>query len=253
MAGNSLNTIFAQFTFFGSVFVLFLDTLGLSKSQIGGLLSLLPFTSVLALFVAPYVARFGYKRTFLSVYGARKVVTSLLLLTPWIIASFGSTAALRFVAVVVVFFAVLRALTEIALMPWIQEYVPNSVRGKYAAKDNMYVTVVGIVAITVAGAVIGRTTGLSGYMVLIGAGVLIGFLALWCYSFIPGGAAVPTGGAGSPLQRDLGNALRDLDYRRYLVGVSLVTLGGSRSVRWWARWCPVICGGGRPTATEAIL
>ncbi len=38
IATNAVNTIFVQFTYFGSVFVLFLNALNLSKSQVGTLL-----------------------------------------------------------------------------------------------------------------------------------------------------------------------------------------------------------------------
>lgn len=41
IAANAANTVFVQFTFFGSVFVLFLSALGLSKGEMGFLLSLL--------------------------------------------------------------------------------------------------------------------------------------------------------------------------------------------------------------------
>ena len=225
IAGNSLNSIFAQFTFFGSVFVLFLDTLGLSKSQIGALLALLPFTSVLAIFLAPMVARLGYKRTFLTSYGLRKIVTSFLLLTPWVTATYGSTAALQFVTAIVAVFAILRAIQEIAFIPWVQEFVPNAVRGKYAAKDNMFATVAGMLAIAVAGVTISRTQGLTGYMILIAAGVLVGFVAVWCFSFIPGGAAVRESGSTRSRIAEMRNALGDADYRRFLLGVSMVTLG----------------------------
>ncbi|MDX1523163.1 MAG: hypothetical protein R3264_16170, partial [Anaerolineae bacterium] len=53
---NAANTIFIQLTFLGSVFVLFLDTLGLDKTQIGFLLSLIPFADTISLFIAPMVA-----------------------------------------------------------------------------------------------------------------------------------------------------------------------------------------------------
>ena len=79
ITGNSLNTFFAQFTLFGSVFVLFLDTLGMDKAQIGLLLSLLPFASVIAPLAAPGVARYGYKRAFLTAFGVRKVVIQIVL------------------------------------------------------------------------------------------------------------------------------------------------------------------------------
>jgi hypothetical protein len=39
IAADITNTIFVQFTFFGSVFILFLSELGLSKTQMGFLLS----------------------------------------------------------------------------------------------------------------------------------------------------------------------------------------------------------------------
>ncbi|MCB0186030.1 MAG: hypothetical protein KDE31_17295, partial [Caldilineaceae bacterium] len=39
---NAANTVFTQFTYFGSAFVIFLDQLGLSKSDIGFVLSLIP-------------------------------------------------------------------------------------------------------------------------------------------------------------------------------------------------------------------
>ncbi|MCC6458768.1 MAG: hypothetical protein IT328_27730, partial [Caldilineaceae bacterium] len=55
IASNAANTVFVQYTFFGSIFVLFLSALGLSKSQMGFLLSLLPFFGLIALFVAPAV------------------------------------------------------------------------------------------------------------------------------------------------------------------------------------------------------
>ena len=44
------NTIFAQFTIMGSVFILFLNSLGLSKTSIGLLLSFFPFFGLTALF-----------------------------------------------------------------------------------------------------------------------------------------------------------------------------------------------------------
>ena len=51
IASNAALAIFVQLTFFGSVFVLFLNELGLSTSQIGFVLSLLPFAGLLALVV----------------------------------------------------------------------------------------------------------------------------------------------------------------------------------------------------------
>ncbi|MBZ0276560.1 MAG: hypothetical protein K8I60_10465, partial [Anaerolineae bacterium] len=70
-AFSGFNTIFALLTFFGPGYVLFLNELGFSKTQIGFLLSFMPFTGLVALFIAPAVARYGYKRTFVTFWGLR--------------------------------------------------------------------------------------------------------------------------------------------------------------------------------------
>lgn len=66
------NTFFVQLTFFGSVFILFLNNLGLYKSQIGSLLSVMPYLSLLSLFITRSVAKTGYRKTFLLSIALRK-------------------------------------------------------------------------------------------------------------------------------------------------------------------------------------
>ena len=85
IATNAANTIFVQFTYFGSAFVLFLDALNFSKSQVGLLLSLLQFSSLVALFVAPWVARVGFKKAYIGAFCRIKRVTPGLLLIPRLI------------------------------------------------------------------------------------------------------------------------------------------------------------------------
>ena len=57
VATNALNQVYSQFTFFGSVFVLFLNTLGLTKTEIGFVLALVPISAILA----PGAAHFAPK------------------------------------------------------------------------------------------------------------------------------------------------------------------------------------------------
>ncbi len=224
VASNAANTVFVQFTYFGSVFVLFLDTLGLSKGQMGFLLSLLPFAGLIALFIAPAVARFGYKRTFVTFWGARKAVTALLLLTPWVASQFGSQVTLLFVGGIVAVFAILRSVAMTAYFPWTQEYVPDTVRGKYTATNNVFTALMGFLAVSAAGFALERITGLTGYMVLVGVGVLFGFIAVWLATFIPGGDPVGEEEAERREQRNLIGAVQDRDFRLYLAGVGLITL-----------------------------
>ncbi|MEM7127414.1 MAG: MFS transporter [Chloroflexota bacterium] len=223
VASNAANTIFVQFTFFGTVFVLFLDELGFSKSDIGFVLSFTPFAGLIALFVAPWVAQFGYKRTFVTFWTIRKFITALLLLTPWVVMSSPQLAFL-FVAGITALFSLSRAVAETGRFPWMQEIVPNSVQGKFTATNNIFATLLGIVAVAIAGTVLGRTSGLTGYMILLAVGVAVGLLSAWLMARAGGGKALSTVDAERKQQRDLTTALADQDFRRYLIGAGLVVI-----------------------------
>ncbi len=218
------NTIFGQLTVFGPVFVLFLTELGLDKAQIGLLLAFFPLAGIVAPLVAPLVARVGYKRTFVVLWAMRKLVTAGLLLTPYIATRYGIGGTLRFVAADMAAFALCRAIAETGMYPWMREFVPDRVRGRFAAMDNILSTSFGFLAISFAGYVIGRSAGLSGYMLLILVGVIFGFFAVAAIAFVPGGAPKRGGGSARPDLRATRATLRDPHFVRFLAGLGLMTL-----------------------------
>ena len=105
IVADSLNTGFFLLTFSGSVFILFLNELGLAEGQIGFLLSLVPFAGIIAPFIAPTVARFGYKRAFVTFWGVRNFVFAFMLLTPLVVAQFGSSRTFVWVSTIIFLFA----------------------------------------------------------------------------------------------------------------------------------------------------
>jgi Na+/melibiose symporter-like transporter len=223
ISANVANTIFCQFTFFGSVFPLFLSELGFSKSQMGFLFSLMPFCGLVSLFVAPAAARFGYKNFYMTFWGIRKIFTALLLLTPWVLAAYGLQAALILITAITAVFALCRALAETARVPWVQEFVPGAVQGKYTATSNIFTSLAGFLSVAVAGYVLGQAHTLTSYLWLMAAGVFFGFICVWLTSFIPGGAPVARPPGDHP-KRELGIALRDRNFLLYLGGVSLIVI-----------------------------
>jgi MFS family permease len=227
IATDSANTAFLQLTFVGSVFVLFLSELGLGKGETGLMFSLLPFASVVALFVAPHVARFGYKRTFLIFFGARTVTAVALLFTPWVMARFGHHGTLYYIITVVAIFGLLRSVGITAYFPWAKEYVPDSIRGKYVAINNAISGITGFAAIVGAKFALERLEGLSGFMLLLAIGVGLGLLAIAAATRIPGGA--PNTGDESQMttNRDLKAALQDHDFLYYLIGVGIYVVAVS--------------------------
>ena len=225
LAQNALNAVFAYLTVFGSVFLLFLNELGLPKAQIGLLLSLLPFCGLLALGFAPVATRLGRRRVFLVCWTARKLVIASLLFLPWVIGRFGHNGGLIFLIAVVAIFAVLRSLAETAWYPWVQEVVPDRLRGRFGANSTVLSTVASCAALAVAGQVIKHGTGVDRFMVLIAAGVVIGLLGVAAMIPVPGGEPRPQTGPQEQHLANMFKSLQDRNFVFYLAGLGCVTIG----------------------------
>jgi MFS family permease len=224
LALNASNNVFGQLTFFGSSFILFLNALGSNNGQIGFLLSLLPFFGIIAVFIAPAVARFGYKRTFVTFYGLRTIIAGFLLLVPWVQSRFGSDAALTLVTLIVIGFALCRAIAETGIYPWAQEYIPNSIRGRHSAMNDMMMRISGALAIGLGGFILGLSTGINRFVILFGVGILFEAFAVWSATHLPGGE--PTE-ADSSSHRNYLDVLRDRHFVQYMTGMALVIIGSA--------------------------
>jgi HEAT repeat protein len=224
VAWSVTNSVFAQFTFFGSVFVLYLNQIGLEKGQIGTLLSLLPFFGIIAVFVASSLARIGYKRVFVATFSARTSMAVFLLAAPWVLAQFGKQAVLAFIVVAVAAFALFRAIGFTAYYPWLQEQVPDSVRGKYTAIKNALASLTALLAMLGAGYILGPDPDLGRFLIIITVGVFSGALSVWASTRIPGGAPVAADPAEGSSWQEMVRAARDPNFVRYLAGIGLVTL-----------------------------
>lgn len=227
IAADTLNTGFFLLTFTGSVFILFLNELGLNKSQIGFLLSLVPFCGIIAPFIAPYLARWGYKRVYVTFWGVRNFVFALILFTPLILAQYGPVSAFYWVAAIIFGFAMCRAIAETGGYPWRKEAVPDSIRGKFSAVNSMSTTVAAIIVIAGASLVIDAGTGLGRFMLLMSVGIILGLASVWSYAQVPGGAPIKHDSPASTHARALKGALLDRSFVRFLLVLGLATVGGT--------------------------
>jgi MFS family permease len=224
IAWSVTNSVFATYTFFGSIFVLFLNQVGLDKAQIGSLLSLLPFFGIVAVFIAAPVARAGHKRVFLISFTTRTALALLLLLVPWIQTEFGAQATLALIVVAVGAFGLARAVGFTAYYPWSQEQIPDGMRGKVSAIRSILANLTSMLAVLAAGWILGPDPDLSPFMVLISIGVAAGMFSVWAAGKLPGGAPVKDAHAEESATRGMVTAARDRSFVRYLLGIGLVTL-----------------------------
>ena len=221
-AGDALNSVFVQLTVFGSVFMLFLKEMGLPKGRIGLLVSLIPFCSVLAIFVAPATERWGLKRSFLFFHGLRKLFVAGLLLLPWVQTSWGSVGAFWYVAGIVLAFAMSRSVAETAFWPWSRTMVPDAMRGKFVAINSNIALVAHSLAMGVAAWVLSSGEGMGRFLALFGIGVCAGLVGVVCYSFFPGGGPVERDANVGRFIRDAFSTLKDRNFLVFSVAVTVV-------------------------------
>lgn len=225
IAHNTLNTTFFGLVVSGPIFLLYTSALGFDTAQIGLLLSLLPFAYLIAPLVAKPLARQGYRRSYLFFWSIRYLIIAGLLLVPRISERFGLQVALLYAVVVLATFALCRAIGDTAYFPWLQEFVPQHVLGKYFAVNNVSSTLANFVTLTAASLAIARSASLTTLLGIIAVGVGFGALSIVAALFIPGGAPVGVTDLAEKERRGADAVLRDPNFVRYLTGYSLVALG----------------------------
>lgn len=227
VAGDSLNASYFLLTFSGSVFLLFLNEVGLNTSQIGVLLALIPFANMIAPIVAPTVARIGVKRAFISFRAIRMAVFSLLLFTPLVLARFGMNSTFIWVTAIIALFSFVRSIGETGVFPWVKEIIPNDMRGKFNAINSISSTIVSIIIITTASWVIDTGAGLNRFTTLITLGTGLGILSLISYTQLPGGKPVHLERGPKNFFKNLKMPFQDKEFIRFLQVIGLVTIGSS--------------------------
>ncbi|MDO8303787.1 MAG: MFS transporter [Sedimentisphaerales bacterium] len=223
-SGNALNIVFWLTAAYGSIFILFLNELGFDQARIGFLASLLPFCGLLALAVAPFASYFGLKRTFILFFSLRKTAAAALLLTPLILAKFGQNTAFYWVTGAVLAFAVFRATADTAIFPWAQEMIPNSIRGKFWAINNLNCMLVSIATVGVAGYAIRHWPGLHTFIIIIGGGIIAGLFSAWCFMSVPGGKPVKSAKGSFAHYAGMLESLKDPNFRRFMTGLAIVCM-----------------------------
>jgi len=215
---------------FGTVFTLFLDALGLDKKRIGLLQSIIPFMGILALFVAPWVKRVGYKRILFSFWTLRKFVAGLMILTPWIVAKFGSAAAFYWIGGILVAFATCRVIAESALMPWVKEIVPDNIRGTVGAVNTVLACLINMLSLLSSSYLLDRFSqqGLRAYFIIMSLAFCFGLISAFAALFIYGGQKSSYDLVEkTPHLTLIKEAFSDPIFKRYLGGATLLTFAFS--------------------------
>lgn len=222
---GSWSTIFAILTLFGPLFPLFCDALRMSKTRIGFVLSILPLSYLLSIFISSWVMRQGPKKIMIGSYFARYLVVLLLPLAAWMARRFGDNSAFIWVAMIVLTFAVFRAIAETGWWPWMLELIPARVRGKVEAINSMLANIAAMLASLAAVLIMKKWPGIPGYNVAIYIGVLFGFIGLTMVFRLPGGQPQTVEKRNWSLLADTLETLRNPRYGMWLKGSVFFIIG----------------------------
>ncbi len=174
----------------GTVFVLFLDELGIDKARIGVVMSIAPFIGIISLVIVPIVERSGLKRTTKIFWMLRVLITILIPVTPLIMKYTGETGVFVWLSATQCAFAVSGYIAVTAYASWYQELVPDRLRGKTAAINFIGIGLSTIITLAAAGYITDRFAGLKPFVFLMIGGLVIGFVAEVVLSRLPGGQPI---------------------------------------------------------------
>ena len=143
--------------------------------------------------------------------------------------------AFAYVFVVMALYGLCRVIAETAFYPWIQEFVPDQVRGQYMAVCNVVGTLASILAVVWSSYMLGSGTEISRFQVVIAVGCALGLVGIVLKSRIPGGAPLAKRTDQRTHFRQIREVMRDRDFRRFLFGLGVLALatGG------WAAFVPL--------------
>jgi MFS family permease len=227
LAFVTTNSVAIHLTFIGSIFVLYLNELGFNKALLGAVLSLVPFVNIFSIFVAEKISKIGVRKVFLTTFSTRYLIWLPIILSPWIREHFGQEMMAILVVVIVFAFSFFRMINMVALMPWNQEIIPESIRGVFSAKQMTIANTVNIFTVTLAGLFIARSEGIQPFNILFVIGVTFGLLSAWISTRFPGGTSLSDAENSSSIVEIIKIPALDKNFIKFIHGIGWITLAES--------------------------
>jgi MFS family permease len=134
-----------------SPMVLYAKTLGASATVLGIIAGMMPLLVIFQIPAASHINRIGYRRFVLAGWGTRVAFIFLMALVP--LASFFLEPGTRLALMLMLLFGfnLSRGISSCAWLPWITGLIPETLRGKYLARDAAVMNLASCVAFLIAG------------------------------------------------------------------------------------------------------
>ncbi|HEX71855.1 MAG TPA: hypothetical protein ENN65_00850, partial [Candidatus Hydrogenedentes bacterium] len=172
----------------GPAMILFARRMDMPASWVGFLISFMPFSTLLVVFTAPMVARFGAKRLMFTMWLLRNLVMCVVFLMPWALSKGDPRLGWYLLMGATLAFCIFRALGSGGWFPWLHEVVPPTERGAYFSAEAASTQLVNVGIILAQGAMLIGEPGVKRFLYIYAVGVTAGLMSLLWMSRVPGGA-----------------------------------------------------------------
>ena len=197
---------------------LYAAELGLSKEQIGVLGGIMPFFQVLGVAMLPLIGYLGSRRMASFSLILRYGFLGLLFLAPLFLASKDMVFWLLLAAMIG--FSLMRTMSEAAVVPWSQEFMPRRFRGRIAGRNAMIYVPVALVVSWLVQLWLDNQSGLDRFYPVFLVGIVIGILGALCLLGLKGGQPFVRTMERRPSFRLVAMPLRDRNFLIFLFSSS---------------------------------
>lgn len=169
----------------GTPMVLLGEHLGASTAQIGALYSFAFLLAPLQILATTLIPRFGYKKLALFSWGTR---TLFLIIPVWAALQGGAAdSSLQLNAFIFSLFALclIRTLGIATAFPWVMEWVPDNLRARYYACENLTLSSIAVISLILSALLLNFLPTGQAYALLYGMSFVGGIAATYAISRIP--------------------------------------------------------------------
>ncbi len=139
----------------GNPMILYAKTLGASATVLGIIAGMMPLLVIFQIPAASHVSRVGYKRFVYAGWGMRVLFIVGMAVVPLLGGLLEPTARLALMLMLLFAFNLSRGISSCAWLPWITALVPETIRGRYLARDAACVNLASFLVILLAALTLG--------------------------------------------------------------------------------------------------
>lgn len=172
----------------GSPMVLYGKSLGASATVLGIIAGMMPLLVIFQIPAANHVARVGYKRFVYAGWGTRVAFIFAMAAVPLAGVFLERSSQLALLLFLLFGFNLSRGISSCAWLPWITTLVPESLRGRFLAREAVWVNAASVAALLFAAACLGSNPASWQFAIVFGFSAAMGAVSLKHLKAIPDAA-----------------------------------------------------------------